>query len=223
MALPLPLRNRLAELIVEAFDELEARHTLEALDAFCRGGEGVLDPDAEGRLTALGWFRVAGTEGIALLGAYQAYRGALCRRVATARSVFQEGAALQDARTRAGLLARAALLADRGLFFEVHELLEPAWMRAEGTERLALQALIQVAVAFHHVEQGNREGAVSLLNEGLAKLSAAGSVLPLDTRSWEPALATALTSLREGRPLPPMPPWPRPQGASSAQALWRSS
>src|SRR5439155_677665 len=36
-------------------------------------------------------------------------------------------------------LARAAVLFDAGLAFEVHELLEPYWVRAHGDEREALQ------------------------------------------------------------------------------------
>ena len=108
-------------------------------------------------------------------------------------------------------MARAALLAERGLFFEVHELLEPRWMRAEGAERVALQGLIQVAVAFHHAENGNRDGAVSLLTEGLAKLGAAGASLPLDTQGWQARLAECLGALREGRSVPEPPLWPIPE------------
>jgi hypothetical protein len=63
----------------------------------------------------------------------------------------------------APLLERAAALANHGLFFEVHELLEPVWFRASEPARTALQGLIQVAVAFHHLENGNLEGARSLL------------------------------------------------------------
>src|SRR5262249_56095189 len=40
-------------------------------------------------------------------------------------------------------LARAAILFDAGLAFEVHELLEPYWVRAHGDDREALQGLIQ--------------------------------------------------------------------------------
>ncbi|MGH7321253.1 MAG: DUF309 domain-containing protein, partial [Candidatus Rokuibacteriota bacterium] len=112
------------------------------------------------------------------------------------------------------LLGRAALLADAGLYFEVHELLEPAWMRAPDPERIALQALIQIAVALHHAENGNREGAVSLLTEGLAKLAARRSVLPLDTGEWEAALGQTLTALRDGGIRPPVPPWPHPVSTS---------
>ena len=67
-------------------------------------------------------------------------------------------------------LDQAADLFDAGLYFEVHELLEPYWMRAGGGERVILQGLIQVAAGFHHLAKGNLNGARSLLDEGSAKL-----------------------------------------------------
>ena len=67
-------------------------------------------------------------------------------------------------------LDQAADLFDAGLYFEVHELLEPYWMRAGGGEREILQGLIQVAAGFHHLANGNLKGARSLLDEGSAKL-----------------------------------------------------
>ena len=67
-------------------------------------------------------------------------------------------------------LAQSALLFDGGLYFEVHELLEPYWLRAAGRERETLQGLIQVAVGFHHLGNGNSAGARALLHDGAAKL-----------------------------------------------------
>lgn len=221
-ALPIGLRNRLAELILDAFDAPEARETLAALGAFCRSAGGVVGPGAMARLTATGWFEAAGPGRVRLLGAHRAYRAALCRR-ADAAAVLAARPALPEGRSVAGLLERAALLAGAGLYFEVHELIEPAWMRAEGDARLALQGLIQVAVGLHHTQQGNREGAISLLAEGLAKLGRARSALPLDTAAWEAGLAAALAALRGGRAVPPVPAWPSPERAFPREAAWRSS
>jgi hypothetical protein len=67
-------------------------------------------------------------------------------------------------------LGQAALLFDGGLYFEVHELLEPYWLHAAGRERETLQGLIQVAVGFHHLGHGNGAGARALLHDGAAKL-----------------------------------------------------
>ena len=79
------------------------------------------------------------------------------------------------------VLARAALLFDARFYFEVHELLEPLWLRADGADRQALQGLIQVAAGFHHLSNGNGSGARALLHDGAGKLlgGAIGRV-PLD-------------------------------------------
>lgn len=210
MALPRPLRNRLAELILDAFEEDDARRTLRALAAFCLDPERPLDEEATARLDRLGWFQRAADGGLRLAGAYRAHGAALGRRVAAAAGLFPAGAPPPEERTLAGLLARARALAEGGLFFEVHELLEPAWMRADGDERTALQGLIQVAVALHHVENGNRAGARSLLAEGLAKLSAAGGVLPLDVPALVEELRAVQVALDAGTAPPPSR-WPAPR------------
>ncbi len=43
-------------------------------------------------------------------------------------------------------------------------------MRCEGAEKLFVQALIQITVAFHHRQRGNFPGAKSLLRRALGKL-----------------------------------------------------
>jgi len=107
------------------------------------------------------------------------------------------------------LLRRAAALANHGLFFEVHELLEPAWFRAGDPARTALQGLIQVAVAFHHLENGNREGARSLLAEGVAKVAGGVGALPLDVNEWLRELRAAQAVLATGATVA-APRWPSP-------------
>lgn len=67
-------------------------------------------------------------------------------------------------------LRKAALLFNHHLFFEVHEVLEAQWRREHDPPRLFLQGLIQVAVAFYHLERHNFRGAVSLLHDGLEKI-----------------------------------------------------
>jgi len=67
-------------------------------------------------------------------------------------------------------LCAAGALFNAGLFFEVHELLEPSWLRAEGPLRLFLQGLIQISAGLHHEQNGNRRGAIALLGEGSGKL-----------------------------------------------------
>src|SRR5438552_17915417 len=67
-------------------------------------------------------------------------------------------------------LVSAALLFHAHLYFEVHELLEPYWMRAEGSARIALQGLIQVAVGFQHLANRDVSGALPLLHDGCSKV-----------------------------------------------------
>ena len=64
----------------------------------------------------------------------------------------------------------AARLFNEGLFFEVHEVLEAVWLKQRELTRPLLQGLIQIAVAFHHLENGNFRGALSLLKEGREKV-----------------------------------------------------
>lgn len=57
-------------------------------------------------------------------------------------------------------LERAVDQFNRGRFFDCHETLEGLWMRVRGPSRDFFQALIQVSVGFHHLERGNRVGAL---------------------------------------------------------------
>lgn len=72
--------------------------------------------------------------------------------------------------TRDTALSQAALLFNHHLFFEVHEVLEAQWREERDPARLFLQGLIQIAVAFHHLERRNFRGAVALLHDGLEKI-----------------------------------------------------
>lgn len=67
-------------------------------------------------------------------------------------------------------IEEAACLFNEGLFFEVHEILEAVWLKQGEQTRPLLQGLIQIAVAFHHLENRNLIGALSLLKEGLVKV-----------------------------------------------------
>jgi predicted metal-dependent hydrolase len=68
-------------------------------------------------------------------------------------------------------------------------------MRAEGAEREALQGLIQVAVGFQHLANGNLDGARALLRDGANKL--AGHRLDgRDTSAFATAVARCLGEIR---------------------------
>ncbi len=81
-------------------------------------------------------------------------------------------------------------------FFEAHEHWEAVWLKLQEPEKTFLQALIQVAAAFHHFQRGNLQGTASLLRAALRRLdphspSFGGiSVTPLrkEMRQWLRAL-----------------------------------
>ncbi len=207
--LALPLRNRLAELILEAFEPGTARTTLLALARVLAADGGSVDTADADRLLALGWFEPVAGGRIRLLGAYRAHGPALADRSGRAASAVREWRD-PGGETTWSLLGRAASLANHGLFFETHELLEPAWFKAAEPARTALQGLIQVAVAFHHLESGNRAGARSLLDLGVSKVAAAGAALPLKTGEWLDELRATLATLAAGGASPQIPRWPVP-------------
>ncbi len=51
-------------------------------------------------------------------------------------------------------LFQALVLWDEELFFEVHEVLEHAWLQADGEEKLFLQAMIRAAGVYVKIEAG---------------------------------------------------------------------
>jgi uncharacterized protein len=55
-------------------------------------------------------------------------------------------------------------------FFLAHEHWEGVWLGSEEPEKTFLQALIQVAAAFHHLQRQNSAGAASLLKAALRRL-----------------------------------------------------
>ena len=99
--------------------------------------------------------------------------------------------------TTGGLAAGLACYRNQD-FFEAHEHWEDVWNNLAGLEKTFLQALIQVTVAMHHHQRGNRAGAESLLRRALAKLDRcppcfAGvevAALAVDLRAWLHALET---------------------------------
>ncbi|MEO2083242.1 MAG: DUF309 domain-containing protein [Desulfurobacteriaceae bacterium] len=75
----------------------------------------------------------------------------------------------------------ARKLFDAGLYFEVHELLEEIWMGEFGKDRDFLQALIQIGVAYYHLDNYNRRGYFLLLENALQLLSGySGTVYSVD-------------------------------------------
>ena len=86
-------------------------------------------------------------------------------------TALQEWSPNKNDTPRQQALRKGALLFNHHLFFEVHEVLEAQWLQETGQEKLFLQGLIQIAVAFYHLENANLRGAQMLLQDGMAKLS----------------------------------------------------
>ena len=178
---PLRLRNRLAETILSALGDPAARRELLNV--------------AMSEDTA--WMRGAQPEGKALVRA----RARRASDALAACPPLPPGPSLDHA------LVAAAVLFDAGLYFEVHELLEPHWVRALDAERQALQGLIQVAVGFQHLANGNVEGARSLLAEGPARLRD-GRLAGLDLDDFADAVTGTASRLIDPDAVA-VPPFPR--------------
>lgn len=56
----------------------------------------------------------------------------------------------------------AATLFDAGRYLAAHELFEELWESTEGKEADFYKGLLQAAIALHHFDQGNLEGAAKL-------------------------------------------------------------
>jgi len=92
--------------------------------------------------------------------------------------------------------ARGIALFNSGHYFECHEILEELWTVDRGARRLFLQGLIHFAVAMHHYERRNADGARRQVGKALKKLAgylpAYGSLdtlaLYLDGIAWRDAI-----------------------------------
>jgi len=70
-----------------------------------------------------------------------------------------------------GLFERGVAEFNGQFFFEAHDTWEELWRETNGPHRLFYQGLIQTAVGFYHLSNGNFKGACGQLGKALAKLS----------------------------------------------------
>jgi hypothetical protein len=91
------------------------------------------------------------------------------------------------------------ILWDLRLFFEVHEVLEQAWHRAEGGRRRLLQALIRAAGVYIKLEFGQARQAA-----GLAEKACAGLEENRDALRAYFAPEELIAALRSLNPTPPL-------------------
>ena len=183
-------RNLLAELMIEALDDPVAAAALHCLASYCHSSkqtplvvtvEQLLKPasppDREAvlaRLQAnplLAWDRREGSGQVTLSADFLAEWPVIASKLARFSSALQEWSPQENDTPRQHALKKGAVLFNHQLFFEVHEVLEAQWMKESGKEKLFLQGLIQIAVAFHHRERGNVRGALALLHDGVEKIA----------------------------------------------------
>lgn len=103
--------------------------------------------------------------------------------------------------------ARGVAQFNERLFFECHDTLEELWSGVRGPSRAFYQGLIQAAVAFHHLGNGNRAGAIALLRRSLARLDRyPGRYGGVDLGALREGLTSWLVALDSEGPLPPSGP-----------------
>lgn len=180
--LPFRARNRLAGMILTALDDVHARRQLATLASVS-----ALPPD----------WTDCDARHVPLVTA----------RARAAADAFERQPRLSPATSLGDALRAAALLFDAGLGFETHEILESHWSRAEGAARESLQGLIQIAVGYQHLANGNLDGARALLQEGAGRLDAGG--LPrMDLTAFRSGVLATLAALT-GRAAITPPRFPR--------------
>jgi len=93
-------------------------------------------------------------------------------------------------------LASGVSLFNHGLYHECHDALEPLWTRAEGTLKNDLQGLILLAGGYHHLQQHNLTGLLSLWEEAVRRLEERGGAVPTPWGTVRVQTALDLTARR---------------------------
>lgn len=105
-----------------------------------------------------------------------------------------------------GALAEGLACYRNGEFFQAHEHWESKWLKCAEPEKTFLQALIQVAAAFHHWQRGNAVGTASLLRGALRKLgSCAEEFQGVAVESLRESIRAWLAALDAGEGSPRLP------------------
>ena len=189
---PLPLRNALAELIIAGLDDPTAASAVAWLTT-------AAPPPPASVVDRLAAVHLLDRVTLDLIEVHRPWLDAMrehAGRGHAAHTRYRQAPAVAGSLVDVAVVKSAALWNER-LFFEVHEVLEFEWKRTTGPVRTALQGLIQMGVAFHHLKHGNVRGARSLFHDGRERLTVASDALDrLDTPAllaatagWEDAVA----------------------------------
>ncbi|MHC9293691.1 DUF309 domain-containing protein [Mycobacterium sp. LTG2003] len=103
-------------------------------------------------------------------------------------------------------LAYAQDLLNRGLAFNAHEVLEAAWKNGSDDEKVLWQGLAQLMVGVTHVQRGNVNGAIALLQRAADRLARSGLPAPysIDAAGLVAYAGDLIDDLRAGIPIPPI-------------------
>ncbi len=191
------LRDKMAELLMEAIAHRDKSVLVYWLLAYClmvegqdppvvpfsRWGEvvqhkerelrfcGGLQESAGRKLVAdSGLFRLGGEDRVEIAPEYRGELPAIAEKVQAYWRFLKALHRREYPPGLPGVLQQAALLWRHRLFFEFHEILEGIWMHWPGSERSFLQGLIQLGVAFYHIQRNNYSGAMSMFRYGRAKV-----------------------------------------------------
>jgi len=92
-------------------------------------------------------------------------------------------------------------LLNSGKYFEAHEVLEDVWREAPSEEKKYWQGLVQVAVALHHHNTGNKIGAHSVMARAARNLaSCSGEWQGIKIGDLQCVLAQWLEAVQTGQP-----------------------
>ncbi len=167
-------RDALADLLLEALDDAATAATVCSLAVDTRTSEA--EPHSR---TLDAMLRSVLTSG------FEAEWPAVRAKLRQYGEALENWSGQAGGSTRDVVLQKSVLLFNHHLFFEVHEVLEPQWMKEQGEIKRFLQGLIQIAVAFYHLGRGNLAGTRSLLHEGLIKIAPhAPACLGLELRDF---------------------------------------
>ena len=182
-------RDTLVALLIDALEERTAADALRCLASYCCGTSEVplalpidqlLLPartaerkqvrDRLQKSELLLWGSHFGVESISLAPTLVAEYVEIAAKLRQYSAVLNEWLPDETALALSTALRKGVVLFNHHLFFEVHEVLEAQWREESSDVRPFLQGLIQVAVAFYHLGNGNFRGTISLLQDGLVKL-----------------------------------------------------
>ena len=183
-------RDLLSELLVEAFDQPVAAATVRCLATYCRSMSdiptampvdhfllSVPAPEREPvrkrleQTAVLSWRTADKLELVSLAPAFIPEYAEIMTKLSQYQAVLDTWQPDEATSDLTIALRKGTLLFNHHLFFEVHEVLEAQWVKETGQVKRFLQGLIQIAVAFYHVGNHNVRGALSLLQDGLEKIS----------------------------------------------------